>query len=79
MLCGNEKQSAFSCVGYPMACTVAGPHGPVFLPMGILETRRTYRNGPSAIKVMKRAILDLNGDHKLRAVKPSFFFFFTIL
>jgi hypothetical protein len=37
----NEKRRAFSCIGYPMACTVAGPHGPGFLPRRTLERTLT--------------------------------------
>ena len=33
----NEGRRAFSCIGYHMACTVAGPHSPEFLRVWILE------------------------------------------
>ena len=31
------RRTAFSCIGYPMACTIAGPHSPGFLPMGVIQ------------------------------------------
>jgi len=58
MLRVNEERRAFSCIGYLIASAVAGPHGPVFLPMAILEARRVYINRPSAMEEMKRDIWD---------------------
>jgi hypothetical protein len=45
MLCVNEERSAFSRVGHPTACTVAGTHGPVFLPMGIQPSQAKVLTG----------------------------------
>jgi hypothetical protein len=33
----NERRRAFPCIGFRTASTVAGPHGPGFVPMGIFE------------------------------------------
>jgi len=73
MLRVNEERRAFSCVGYPLACAVAGPHGPVFLPMAILQTRRVYIYIYIYIYIYKSPVrnrgdeacyLGLNGDKK---------------
>jgi hypothetical protein len=50
-----EQQRSFSCVGYPGACMVAGPHGPGCLPVGYLK-ECIYGNCLHRIQELKRPI-----------------------
>lgn len=57
MLLVNEQRRTFSCIGYTIACTVAGPHDSRFLPTLIYE-RIYIQESPHIIQNLKHAIWD---------------------
>jgi hypothetical protein len=64
MLLVNEQRRTFSCIGYTIACTVAGPHDLRFLPMLIYERMCTQESPHTEAEV---CYLGQNCDHKSRA------------
>jgi hypothetical protein len=45
----NERRRAFLCIRYPVACTVAGPHGAEFLHRGGYLKECVYRQFPGYV------------------------------
>ena len=58
-------RTAFSCIGYPMACTIARPHSPGFLPMGVIQETCIEKSPMQNTS-------GCNRDHMSQDVAPSY-------
>jgi hypothetical protein len=58
-------------IGYPMACTVSGPHYPWFLSVGILERKR-IEESPTRNREVQARYSRWNCAHKWSVVTPSY-------
>jgi len=61
----KRRRTVFSCIGYPMACTIAGPHSPGFLPMEVIQ-RTCIKESPI------QNTGGCNRDRKSQDVTPSY-------